>query len=56
MTSDDIKDMIAEAIDASLDVDWTPRDAARSVMERLRDEDVFFFFKPERLFIWEPET
>lgn len=55
MTDEDIRDIIADAINESLDVEWTARDGARSVMNCLRDNGVIFFVKKERLFVWGKE-
>ena len=36
MDDDEILDLIAEAIDDSMDMDWTSRDGARSVLRALK--------------------
>lgn len=38
MTDEDILEIITIAIDDSLDVDWRSEDAAKIVLERLREE------------------
>ena len=37
-TAQEIEDLLAEAINDSLDVDWTGRDGARAVMQALVDQ------------------
>lgn len=40
-THTEFKDWLAEVITDSLDVDWTPRDAANLIVERLGEQPVY---------------
>lgn len=40
MTFDEIFEIVEEAIADSMDLDWTPKHAARSVMRELRSHDL----------------
>ncbi|WP_298172053.1 hypothetical protein [Novosphingobium sp.] len=40
MTEQEIEDWLEEAISDSVDMDWTPRVAARLIMERMRGEGI----------------
>lgn len=44
MTDQEIEDLIADAINDSLDPDWSGRDGARSVMSALRDAGAMIFW------------
>ena len=46
MTDEELTDMIAEAIDESMDVDWTSRDGARHVLGALKIANVLSVWQP----------
>ena len=44
MTDKEIEDLIADAINDSLDPDWSGRDGARAVMQAMRDAGAMIFW------------
>lgn len=45
-TDQDIEDLIADSIGDSIDIDWSPRDGAKAVLEALRKEKLLVAAKP----------
>lgn len=47
-TAEEIEDMLSDAIDDSLDMDWTSRLGARSIMRELDKLGLHITYTPER--------